>query len=49
VLAHWLVLAVWNRGSEPDNIAIPYVTAFGDLIGTGLLALGFVANTYFSR
>ena len=26
---------------DPDNSAIPYMTGLGDLLGTGLLALGF--------
>ena len=26
---------------DPDNISIPYLTALGDLLGTGFLALGF--------
>ena len=26
---------------DPDNIAIPFLTALGDLLGTGLLAAAF--------
>jgi solute carrier family 41 len=27
---------------DPDNSAIPYLTALGDLLGTALLALAFL-------
>jgi len=39
---HWLVLLLWKRGSDPDNSAIPYLTALGDLLGTALLSAGFL-------
>ena len=39
VLANWLVHFLWKSGQDPDNSAIPYLTAAGDLLGTGLLAL----------
>ncbi|KAF3855768.1 hypothetical protein F7725_016491 [Dissostichus mawsoni] len=29
------------RGLDPDNFSIPYLTALGDLLGTGFLALSF--------
>lgn len=32
---------VWKMGIDPDNVAIPFLTALGDLLGTGLLTLGF--------
>jgi len=32
---------MWKRGMDPDNSAIPYLTAIGDLLGTGLLAVAF--------
>jgi len=38
-IANWLVHVLWRRGSDPDNSAIPYLTAVGDLLGTVLLAL----------
>merc|ERR1712223_2331234 len=38
VLVYWM----WSRGTDPDNAAIPYLTAIGDLIGTSLLALAFL-------
>ncbi|KAI3382285.1 hypothetical protein SNEBB_011379 [Seison nebaliae] len=41
-LAHCIVYLVWNRGGDPDNVSIPYLTAFGDLIGTSLLSLTFL-------
>ncbi|XP_055354296.1 solute carrier family 41 member 2-like isoform X2 [Paramacrobiotus metropolitanus] len=31
----------WKKGLDPDNQTIPYLTALGDLSGTGLLALAF--------
>ncbi|UYV79822.1 hypothetical protein LAZ67_18000797 [Cordylochernes scorpioides] len=38
IMIHWM----WDREIEPDNSAIPYLTAIGDLVGTGLLAIAFV-------
>lgn len=35
---HWL----WSIGVDPDNTAIPFLTAIADLIGSVLLALVFV-------
>ncbi|KAM9320199.1 solute carrier family 41 member 1 [Gastrophryne carolinensis] len=40
-IADWMVYWMWNRGMDPDNFSIPYLTALGDLLGTGLLALSF--------
>ncbi|KAA8593255.1 hypothetical protein FQN60_009371 [Etheostoma spectabile] len=40
-LADWLVHWMWGRGMDPDNFCIPYLTALGDLLGTGFLALCF--------
>uniref|UniRef100_A0A6A7FNJ2 Solute carrier family 41 member 1-like isoform X2 n=2 Tax=Hirondellea gigas TaxID=1518452 RepID=A0A6A7FNJ2_9CRUS len=37
VMVHWM----WSVCIDPDNSAIPYLTAFGDLLGTGLLAIAF--------
>lgn len=45
VLAQKLVFWVWDRDGEPDDVAIPYVTAFGDLLGTTLLAIGFYIDS----
>jgi len=38
VLVHWM----WRRSIDPDNAAIPYLTALGDLLGGALLALVFL-------
>lgn len=38
-IAYWLVHFLWKRSCDPDNFAIPYLTAIGDLLGTGLLAI----------
>merc|ERR1712106_657151 len=38
ILVYWM----WSRGTDPDNAAIPYLTAVGDLVGTSLLALSFL-------
>ncbi|XP_043932767.1 solute carrier family 41 member 1 isoform X1 [Protopterus annectens] len=40
-IADWMVHWMWGRGMDPDNFSIPYLTALGDLLGTGFLALGF--------
>ncbi|KFV71171.1 Solute carrier family 41 member 1, partial [Dryobates pubescens] len=40
-IADWMVHWMWGRDLDPDNFSIPYLTALGDLIGTGLLALSF--------
>uniref|UniRef100_T1JLE6 SLC41A/MgtE integral membrane domain-containing protein n=1 Tax=Strigamia maritima TaxID=126957 RepID=T1JLE6_STRMM len=37
VMVHWM----WQREIDPDSSAIPYLTAIGDLLGTGLLAVAF--------
>ena len=41
LVADWMVHIVWKIGVDPDNVAIPFLTALGDLLGTGLLTLGF--------
>ena len=38
---NWMVHFIWKAGDDPDNIASPYLTALGDLLGTGFLALAF--------
>uniref|UniRef100_A0A8C5Q0I0 Solute carrier family 41 member n=1 Tax=Leptobrachium leishanense TaxID=445787 RepID=A0A8C5Q0I0_9ANUR len=40
-LADLIVRLVWRRELDPDNFSIPYLTALGDLLGTGFLALCF--------
>lgn len=43
-LAEVAVRLTWRRGLDPDNHCIPYLTGLGDLLGTGLLALCFLAD-----
>ncbi|XP_066155340.1 solute carrier family 41 member 1-like [Euwallacea fornicatus] len=40
-IAQVLTLGMWKAGVDPDNSAIPYLTALGDLIGTMLLGIAF--------
>ncbi|XP_007910335.1 solute carrier family 41 member 1 [Callorhinchus milii] len=40
-VADWMIHWMWGRGMDPDNFSIPYLTALGDLLGTGFLALCF--------
>ncbi|XP_069798228.1 solute carrier family 41 member 1-like [Narcine bancroftii] len=40
-VADWMIHWMWGRGMDPDNFSIPYLTALGDLLGTGFLALSF--------
>lgn len=40
-VANWMVHYIWKKGDDPDNSAIPYLTALGDLLGTGFLAIVF--------
>ena len=37
-VASVMVHSMWGRGVDPDNSAIPYLTALGDLLGGALLA-----------
>ena len=46
LIADWLVHKIWRMGWDPDNIAIPFLTALGDLLGTGLLSLAFLVLWY---
>ena len=39
--AHWMIHWMWKCSEDPDNSAIPYLTAIGDLLGGLLLALAF--------
>ncbi|XP_041447704.1 solute carrier family 41 member 2-like [Drosophila obscura] len=39
--AHFLVHLFWRHRIDPDSSAIPYLTALGDGLGTGLLAIMF--------
>ena len=45
-VADWLVHTIWRHGFDPDNVAIPFLTSLGDLLGTGFLALGFQVMWY---
>uniref|UniRef100_A0A8C0GFN9 Solute carrier family 41 member n=1 Tax=Chelonoidis abingdonii TaxID=106734 RepID=A0A8C0GFN9_CHEAB len=40
-MADLIVRLVWRKALDPDNFSIPYLTALGDLLGTGFLALCF--------
>ncbi|KAM3621147.1 uncharacterized protein V6R79_006759 [Siganus canaliculatus] len=40
-VASLMVQWLWRKGLDPDNFSIPYLTALGDLLGTGFLALCF--------
>ena len=39
--ADLVVRRTWRQRLDPDNFSIPYLTALGDLLGTGFLALCF--------
>ena len=41
-IAQWIVGFVWRHERDPDNVAIPYLTAIGDLLGTALLTCVFL-------
>ncbi|KAM6979690.1 solute carrier family 41 member 1-like [Aplochiton taeniatus] len=45
--ADLMIRWMWRRGIDPDNFSIPYLTALGDLLGTGFLALCFRAVLLF--
>jgi len=38
-----LIHRLWSAGIDPDNASIPYLTAFGDLLGGAFLASVFWA------
>ncbi|XP_074405882.1 solute carrier family 41 member 3 isoform X3 [Zonotrichia albicollis] len=40
-VADLLVRLMWRKALDPDNFSIPYLTALGDLLGTGFLAICF--------
>lgn len=40
-IAQVMILYMWKCEVDPDNSAIPYLTALGDLLGTMLLGLAF--------
>lgn len=41
-IAHIMIHIMWKYKIDPDNSAIPYLTALGDLSGSVLLALAFL-------
>ncbi|XP_058444664.1 solute carrier family 41 member 1 isoform X1 [Malaya genurostris] len=41
-IAHVIIHAMWKWKIDPDNSAIPYLTALGDLLGSSFLALAFL-------
>ena len=41
-MARGLVYALWAWGVDPDNAAVPILTAVGDLLGSGFLAASLV-------
>lgn len=44
-IAHIMVHSMWKWKLDPDNSAIPYLTALGDVLGSSLLALAFLFLT----
>ncbi|CAG7827071.1 unnamed protein product [Allacma fusca] len=46
-IAQLLINWLWTRKLDPDTSTIPYLTALGDLIGTGLLYLAFEIQSVF--
>jgi len=42
MMARFMIIWMWKRKIDPDNSAIPYLTAVGDLLGTSLLAMAFL-------
>ncbi|KAJ0171139.1 hypothetical protein K1T71_013338 [Dendrolimus kikuchii] len=46
-LAYILIHFMWKRKKDPDNAAIPYLTALGDLLGSVFLGLAFFTLSLF--
>ncbi|KPJ19568.1 Solute carrier family 41 member 1 [Papilio machaon] len=46
-LAYMLIHFMWKKKKDPDNAAIPYLTALGDLLGSVFLGLAFVILSIF--
>jgi solute carrier family 41 len=40
-LAYVITYYFWSRNVDPDNSAIPYLTALGDLLGVMLLGITY--------
>ncbi|XP_044741602.1 solute carrier family 41 member 1-like [Chrysoperla carnea] len=47
--AHVLIHILWRRKIDPDNSAIPYLTALGDLSGSSLLLVSFLILNCFGQ
>ncbi|XP_049609986.1 solute carrier family 41 member 1 isoform X2 [Syngnathus scovelli] len=47
--ADLIVRMMWRRSLDPDNFSIPYLTALGDLLGTGFLALCYHVSLVHSQ
>lgn len=41
-IAHIMIHTMWKYKIDPDNGAIPYLTALGDLLGSSFLLLAFI-------
>uniref|UniRef100_A0A182J9E1 SLC41A/MgtE integral membrane domain-containing protein n=1 Tax=Anopheles atroparvus TaxID=41427 RepID=A0A182J9E1_ANOAO len=41
-IAHVIIHLMWKMKIDPDNSAIPYLTALGDLLGSSFLMLAFL-------
>lgn len=41
-IAHVIIHVMWKYKIDPDNSAIPYLTALGDLLGSSLLLAAFL-------
>lgn len=48
-VCQWLIALMWSGSVDPDNAAIPYLTALGDLSGTFLLFMTFLLLTWFNE
>ncbi|XP_050357136.1 solute carrier family 41 member 1-like isoform X1 [Nymphalis io] len=46
-LSYILIHFMWKKKKDPDNAAIPYLTALGDLLGSVFLGLAFVILSIF--
>ncbi|XP_053619307.1 solute carrier family 41 member 1-like isoform X3 [Plodia interpunctella] len=46
-LAYMFIHLMWKKKKDPDNAAIPYLTALGDLLGSVFLGLAFVILSIF--
>ncbi|CAG9570222.1 unnamed protein product [Danaus chrysippus] len=46
-LSYILIHFMWKRKKDPDNAAIPYLTALGDLLGSVFLGLAFLILSIF--